>query len=471
MLHRGLAILLVILAATVAAAQSPKSPTIFDINKERAQRAVITVGETLPEFDAGAPSMLLALRGVLADLKGPKLDQLRATCPPSPKLGDAGNAERLCTIHLFTKPGPPGKRVAIFRDKAADFIAVELDVTNPERAQLRREAFAALYFDWPNYRRGFDPDELKDETGKSVELPKPFVAGRVILDKKNVSERFSNGAPSIYEIDRELDNESFWTRLPKGYSPKSPAGLLVWVNANNTGKTPQAFVQALDSLNIICVGADESGNNRLVFNREQLALDGVASASRQFHIDPRRIYVTGISGGGRVSSMLLGCFPDIFTGAVPIVGLSCYEVVPSGTGKFWRAEYTKPKPEIFNLFKTRRMAPMTGRKDFNEVEMQRATEILKGDGIKIKLYDDPKMAHELPPPEHFTEAISWVDEPYQTLRGTEVQAAAKALSTYTDKFGDKPPKDEPARKLLYKVMEAGPWTDAAWKAADLLGAK
>lgn len=471
MLHRGFVILLAILAASGALGQSPKAPTIFDVNKERAQRAVVTAGETLPEFDAGAPMMLLALRGVLADLKGPKLDQLRATYPLSPPLGDAGNAERVCTIHLFVKPGIVGKRLAIFRDKAADFIAVELDANTPDRAQLKRDAFAALYFDWPNYRRGFTPEELKDTIGQSFDLPKPFTAGRMILDKKNVGDRFLSGGASKLETDRDLENEKFSVRLPLNYSAKSPAGLLVWINASNVGQTPPPFVAALDGLNIVCIGAAESGNTRQVTNRQQLALDGVASASKSFHIDPRRVYVTGISGGGRVSSMLQACLPDVFTGAVPIVGLSCYEAVPSGTGKFFPAAFIRPKPELFNLFKTRRIAPMTGRKDMNEIEMQQAAAILQRDGIKIKLFDDTKMGHEMPTPAQFVEALSWVDEPYQTLRGNESQAAVKALEAYTNKHGSIPPKDEASRRLLYKVMEAGPWTEAAWKAAEFLNAK
>src|SRR5262249_155487 len=147
--------------------------------------------------------------------------------------------------------------------------------------------------------------------------------------------------------------------------------------------------------------------------------------------------------------------PDVFTGNVPIVGLSCYENVPNGTGRFFPASILKPKPEIFTILKTRRMAPMTGRKDFNEVEMQQASAILRLDGLSIKLFDDTKMGHELPVPEHFLEALSWVDEPAKTKLATERDAAAKALEAYTTKHNSDPPKDEPSRRLLYKVMEVG----------------
>ena len=60
---------------------------------------------------------------------------------------------------------------------------------------------------------------------------------------------------------------------------------------------------------------------------------------------------------------------------------------------------------------------------------------MRMDGVKIKLYDDTIMAHEMPPADHFTGAMSWVDELYQVTRGKEVQGAAKALDEYTTKYG------------------------------------
>src|SRR5436190_9817436 len=148
---------------------------------------------------------------------------------------------------------------------------------------------------------------------------------------------------TIEGAERDLEEEKFSVRLPRGYGPRQPAGLLVWVDAGPSGRPPAPFAAALDELGIACIGAGSSGNNRLVSTRYQLALDAVATAERKFHIDPRRLYVTGVSGGGRVSSMLLGCFPEVFAGAVPIVGISFYENVPIGTGKFWPAGYGKPK--------------------------------------------------------------------------------------------------------------------------------
>lgn len=470
MLTRGFATLAAALMVAAPAFAQPGKSTIFDVAKERAQRAIVTASDTLPELDSNLPVMGLNLSGAITELKGPKLDQLRATVPSNPMLGDAGNAERLCTIHLFARAGSSPKRVAIFRDKKAEFIAVELDSEKPERCQLKRDAFAATYFEWPNYRGVYEPELVKEPLGQVFEFAAPFTAGRFVMDAKTVGERFLSGGTSKLEADRVLDDEKFSVRLPRRYSPRNPAGLLVWISPMNTGVTPQCFIAALDDLNIICIGAHESGNNRQVTNRYQLAFDALACASQRFHVDPKRVYVTGMSGGGRVSSMLQMCFPDIFTGAVPIVGLSCYENVPSGTGPMvWPAAFSKPKPEMFNLSKTRRLAPITGRKDFNEVEMQRATAILKRDGMHIKLLDDAKLGHEMPTTEQFLECLTWVDEPNVVKRDAEKVAAEKAMEPYTAKYGAAAVKDEQGRRLLYKVMEAGPWTTPAWQAAERLG--
>lgn len=464
---RKLWMLAATLACCTVAAARQAGGGLFDVGKEKAVRAVVTIGEEWKDFESGEPPMALALRGVLADLKTSKLDQLRACLPANPMLGDAGGAERLCTVHLIPKGGAPVRKVAIVRSKSGGYIALESEGEHPRRAELKKDAVAALLAEWPAYRGSFEPST--EPLGRVFELEPPYVAGRFIVDKKTIAERFNGGASSSLEgADRDLSKEKFNIRLPQGYSPRSPAGLLVWVNAMNSGAPPEVFWPALDELNIICIGANDSGNNRHVSNREQLALDAVATAARRYHIDSRRVYITGISGGGRVSSMMTACFPDVFTGAVPIVGLACYENVPNGTGRFYRAGFAKPRADLFALFKTRRVAPITGRKDFNQVEIEQAAAIMKLDGVSIRVFQEVKLGHELPPPALFADAIRWVDEPAIDMRKARADGAEKSMAAYTAKYGEVAPRDDAGRKMLLKVMETGPWTEASWKAGKLL---
>lgn len=454
--------------AAASAQQAPRSSCIFDLGKERALRAVVTPGEEVPEFTPGAPSMALTLSGIITELRtGKDMESLRSIVPHNPMLGDAGNAERLCTVHLYGKSDPP-KRVGLFRDRTGEFVALELGVERPERVQLRRDAAAALLAEWPQYRGDFsDPDA--DRLARNFHLEPPYTPGRYVLDKQTLGERLlAGGVTKIDGTDRVLEEEKLEARLPAGYSPRRPAGLLVWVSPGNSGDVPRTFWPAIDSLNLVCIGASGSGNLRSAVDRYQLVFDAIATASRKFHIDSRRVYITGMSGGGKVSSILQGCFPEVFAGAVPIVGLSCYDPIPTGTGGFYRADYERPKSPIFNLFKTRRMAAITGRKDFNQVPVQQGVALMQRDGLQAKLFDVSNLGHEMPPPEKFTEAISWVDEPYQKIRTKEEADAKKAMDAYRSKYGERKP-DEAGKKMLFKVMEVGAWTEGAWEAAEALG--
>jgi hypothetical protein len=53
---------------------------------------------------------------------------------------------------------------------------------------------------------------------------------------------------------------------------------------------------------------------------EKLALEAIASLAKQPGIDPKRIYVTGVSRGGYGSWQFIGTRPDLFAAAVPVCG-------------------------------------------------------------------------------------------------------------------------------------------------------
>jgi hypothetical protein len=462
------------LVLVAAAGGGVRAQGIFDVGSAKAERAVVTIDAELPELDGKAGSlespMTRLLRGVLADVQGKGLQEFRTCVPPNPFLGDPSKGERVCVVHLSA--AGKTKKVEVVRTGDGNYVAMELEAAGPRpgRAELRRDQFAALLWEWPAYRGGFAEGSLKEPRGEVFALEKPYTAGRFVMDQKTLGDRFLNGSKTeVPATDRVLDQETLFCRLPREYDPRHPAGLVVWVDPTTDGHPPAPFAAALDEGNLICVGAAEAGNHRMVSTREQLAFDGMATVMRRYHVDPRRIYITGVSGGGRVSSMMTVCFPDVFAGAVPIVGLACYENVPQGTGMWFPREFAKPKVEFFRLFKTHRMGAMTGQKDFNQIEIQHAADIYRRDGAQVRVFDFPDMGHSLPTAERFKEALAWVDEPWRAKRAEEEGAAKKAMEAYRERFGAKKPEDESARRMLIKVTEAGAWTEEAWGAAGMLG--
>jgi hypothetical protein len=210
------------------------------------------------------------------------------------------------------------------------------------------------------------------------------------------------------------------------------------------------------------VAAVNTGNSVHRSNRYQLVFDGLATVCERYLVDRRRVYVAGVSGGGKISTHLWACFPDVFTGSVPIVGLATYTSVPAGPGKVWPQDFGKPTPKLFRQIGGHRLGAMTGDEDFNQKPISETAKVLVRDGLEVRVFDYPGMGHTLPTAERFTEAIKWVDEPYTALRDAEEKAASGAFSKVEGLTG------MVREEALAEVTRAGPWTDAAWKAATML---
>ena len=303
-----------------------------------------------------------------------------------------------------------------------------------------------------------------------VPAMRPYRRSHILLDASTIRDRLSGGRRSnLPETQRYLPDEQFFVRLPSGYSARSPAGLMVWIAASASGRPPEVFNQAADELNCIMVGVADAGNLRLATDRYQLALDMVATMVRRYHINTNRVYVTGISGGGRVSSGLVACFPEVFTGAVPIVGLNAYKPVPLGDGRFVVAGFGRPKAASWRLLRQHRIAPMTGPLDFNYREMVNATRIMTRDGLNVRMFEYEDMTHTLPTPERFLEALLWVDAAHAEEERDAVEDAEKLLAGYISRYGEVSAETDGQRKLLERVAETAPWSRPGWRACELLG--
>lgn len=440
-----------------------------------------SIPDVIPDAEQQTP-MLLNLAGVAAILRGDEYSRRLSACSlppdrPGESVGFAADVPGAVRVWLLDcRRATESKRIEVLQTAASTLVTHELDPSGKPTplVNLRADRFRDLAAAWPAYRGPFAPSDPPPAVATVVEVQQPYVAGPFTLDHQTISERLARGLPTNLQAStRTLSNESLLARLPRGYDPRARAGLLVWVDASPDGRPPDAFAPALDELGIICIGAANSGNNRLAVDRDQLALDAVATASARWHIDPRRIYVTGISGGGRISSILAGCFPDVFTGSIPIVGLGVYtkgQLPAPEIGKFVRAAYEHPDPKLFAVFRKRRLAAITGPQDMNFGEISEAVRILKNDGVPARCFSYDDMGHELPTPERFLEALRWVDEPYQEARRKETDLAQRLLDVYLAQFGDKSPSTPAQRSALVKITDAGPWTPAAWRAAQLLGA-
>jgi predicted esterase len=193
------------------------------------------------------------------------------------------------------------------------------------------------------------------------------------------------------------DNEAVeWSvYVPNTYKQERPAGVLVFISADNSGKIPNIWKEIMDKHNLIWIGANESGNKVDISKRIAYAILAVVAVDKNYKIDPERIYISGFSGGGRVSSMVAIQYAHIFKGAIYICGAN-----------FWGMSVPKQYKEIMmNSF-----VFITGTEDFNLADTKNVYNAYMNAGIQnVKLINVPRMSHENPSKITYEEAVKFLD--------------------------------------------------------------
>lgn len=502
---------LVLAAAFAAAApHASRGQNPFDPARKPGVEVTVHLGTFAPadstrsQRPADLPLMLARLGGNLGTLPKPAIEELRRAVDVggAPPAKDAPDVDAPPALTICISPPPsrsPSKgavplHIPIIRDSRGEYFASikpAAPADQPKLVRLRPELFDRalgtidLYwgsFSDPPIPRG-DPQPKPSpistpplQPQEIFEVPRPYVHGSLTMDAKTL-ERVQ-GAKDMYPpTKRELQSEKFFARLPARRVSRGDGatagpidlrtrhGLLIWMDPTPSGRPPSPMHAVADELGFVCIGAADAGNGRLVPDRFQLAFDALATASRLWPIDRERVYLIGVSGGGKMSSILLPCFPEVFAGAVPIVGLCWYETLPTGEGKtVWPASYVKPSGARLTQFLTRRMAIMTGPNDFNYKPLLAGFKLFERDKLPARMFDIPGLGHEFPSPAQVAEAVRWIDEPARARRDQEADAARRLLDTPD---APAPPNRE---TLLRQVINDHPWTPAAWDAWDELQA-
>jgi len=181
-------------------------------------------------------------------------------------------------------------------------------------------------------------------------------------------------------------------RIPPGPGPN---GVLVFVKPVDSGELPENWAEELDRRHLVWISADDFGNEHLRAQRVLAALAGLKLIESTEAIDAKRIYIGGMSGGGRVASTLITRFPQHFRGALYIVGAD-----------FWTSAEEPLKPRIA----ANRYVFVTGSRDFNQREMRRVFAKYQAAGVtQVSLMDMPGFGHEYPNAGKLGQAIDFLD--------------------------------------------------------------
>jgi predicted esterase len=211
------------------------------------------------------------------------------------------------------------------------------------------------------------------------------------------------------EHEYTVAEESFELFVPEGYRDDGSYGLLVWVSPGKAG-LPEDWFGVLERHKLVWICPNEAGNGRHFIVRIGLALDAVHNMQTTHKLDPTRVYASGFSGGGRVSSILILTYPDVFTAAVPMMGSNFYRHLPAGDGKLFQAGASKPIDVLFAKAKQRPIVLFTGERDGNQPQTKSNYEAMQKDRFAhVSYIEVPGVGHNMPGADWFEKALTDLD--------------------------------------------------------------
>jgi predicted esterase len=254
----------------------------------------------------------------------------------------------------------------------------------------------------------------------------PFSDTESISNRMLVSVERDSNKKHCYDIK----HESFEVYVPDCYDSNTPFGLIVWISAGDSGSIEHFHdeKQLMAKHKLLWVGANNSGNRESTYGRRiPLALDAAYNMQKLYNIDPNRVYVAGISGGGRVASITAIHYSDVYDGGIFVIGANYWENVRvPDQNSIWKACAPRPRPgNLLRAKKFGRYVLLTGDTDMNRLEMHTYYEKGFSKCLDHVLYIQvPGMGHKMPPAEEFDKALEYVDKPL-SQKAEQVQTTKK----------------------------------------------
>lgn len=193
-----------------------------------------------------------------------------------------------------------------------------------------------------------------------------------------------------------IDHPVTWKiYVPQKSPQKSGNGVLVYASPTPSGAPITEWLEVFEDKNLIWVAAEGFGNTEPSVRRILAALMGLAKVQQSFQTDSSRVYVAGLSGGGRIASRLATKFPQMFTGALYIAGAN-----------FW----TEAERPLLDFISQDRYVFLTGSGDFNRREMRKVFKKYQQAGVKQALLMDLKgYGHHNPDAAQLAMALEFLD--------------------------------------------------------------
>ena len=215
-----------------------------------------------------------------------------------------------------------------------------------------------------------------------------------------VGEAGARSRADILDPDHEFEFDVY---VPENYDPSSPAGLLVYVSPIESGEIPVKWKEIFDRRNLIWVSVNRSGNTTPRVRRIAEARLSVTFVRQNYEIDPKRVYISGMSGGGQISSVVASLYPRLFKGGIFLCGVDPWSERDADP-------WSENPPENFDTIQENRYVFLSGTEDFKLAAIARAYRVYKRAGVESsKLIIIEDMGHELPDARNYERALAFLD--------------------------------------------------------------
>ncbi len=241
------------------------------------------------------------------------------------------------------------------------------------------------------------------------------VEKKVFIDTPKVSQQ------NLYiDTDLSLSIEEYRIALPIDFDPKKTYGLVLFISPTDDGTPPYPWGKVLAERDLLVISPMKAGNDQEFPRRFGLGLLGVLAMQKEYKIDSKRIYASGLSGGARAASNLAMLRPDIFSGTIQSVGSVFVHDVPQvktksehlrvGKGELYASALGAKDMNVDKIKKNVCFVIVTGPGDYRYGNLQ---DIYNGgfvrDGYQAKLIDVPGMGHRLCTAEDLAQALDFIE--------------------------------------------------------------
>ncbi|MDT8389245.1 MAG: prolyl oligopeptidase family serine peptidase [Lentisphaeria bacterium] len=242
----------------------------------------------------------------------------------------------------------------------------------------------------------------------------------------------NNNKTAESAIDYALSEQSLVIYAPDDYDGGPGWGAYLYTSPNATGRLPNNYKEIMRKHKLIYVAANGTQNGSGLLRRMALTLDALATARSMYTIDPQRVIISGLSGGGTVATTLGLMCPELFIGLVNHSSQYYLTNVPGNTHSehfsylngYLKDSGVRKMTGDLAKFKCR-WAFVTGDRDKNYQQMLGVADNWKSLGLDARLFNQPQMGHTLANPEYLDQMLTWIEERRDQDAVKELQALKK----------------------------------------------